>query len=69
MSRRRVTDAPNSLQGSALIKSGESAYTGGRWGDYFGICQDGGNSAVVWMYGDYTGASNTWGTWVAAARF
>jgi hypothetical protein len=68
-SGRRVSDAPNSLQGSALIKSGESAYTGGRWGDYFGICRDGADAAVVWMYGDYAGASNTWGTWVAAARF
>ncbi len=68
-SGRRVTDPPNALQGSALIKSGESAYTGGRWGDYFGICRDAADAAVVWMYGEYAGASNTWGTWVAAARF
>jgi hypothetical protein len=66
---RKVTDAANTLQGSAPIKSGESGYTGGRWGDYFGICRDGGDAAVVWMYGEYAGASNTWGTWVAATRF
>jgi hypothetical protein len=68
-SGRRVGDPPNTLQGSALVKSGESAYTGGRWGDYFAICRDGGNSSIVWMYGEYAAASNTWGTWTAATRF
>src|SRR5262249_9449834 len=63
---RRVGDPPNTLQGSALIQAGLAAYTGGRWGDYFGICRDGGSASTVWMYGEYTGNANTWRTRVAA---
>jgi hypothetical protein len=66
---RKVGDAPNTLEGSALVKAGQSAYTGGRWGDYSGICRDGGDSSVVWMYGQYAGASNTWATRVCATKF
>lgn len=63
---RRVGDPAGTLQGSALVQAGSSAYTGGRWGDYFGICRDGGNAGVVWMYGEYAAAGNTWGTRVAS---
>jgi hypothetical protein len=66
---RQVGDAPNTLQGSVLLKPGASSYTGGRWGDYFGICRDGGDSRTVWMYGEFADTGNTWGTWVAAARY
>lgn len=66
---RRVTDAANSLKGSALVKAGESAYTGGRWGDYFGHARDGGDSGRVWLYGEFADALNSWGTWVCATRF
>ncbi|MEX2425598.1 MAG: hypothetical protein WD401_02445 [Thermomicrobiaceae bacterium] len=66
---RRVGDTTHVLQNSALIKSGEGAYTSGRWGDYFGICRDGGDSSTVWMYGEYADTGNTWGTWIAATRF
>lgn len=66
---RRVTDAMNTLQGSATVAAGLGSYTGGRWGDYFGICRDGGDSSTVWMYGEYAGTGNTWATQVCAARF
>lgn len=66
---RRATDAANDLQDSALIKAGESAYTGGRWGDYFGHARDGGDANRVWLYGEFADARNSWGTWVCSARF
>jgi hypothetical protein len=66
---RRVSEALNDLQNSSLVKAGESSYTRGRWGDYFGICRDGGDSSTVWMYGEYADSGDTWGTRVCAARF
>lgn len=66
---RNVNDGVGTLQGSALVKAGEASYTGERWGDYFGICRDGGNSRIVWMYGEYADTDNAWGTRVCAARF
>ena len=65
---RRVGDAPGSLQGSMQIKAGESAYNGGRWGDYFGICRDP-DTQRVWTLGEYAGPSGQWGTWVACMRY
>ncbi|MCA1603957.1 MAG: hypothetical protein LC775_00380, partial [Acidobacteria bacterium] len=66
---RLVTDAPNSLQSSALVKAGESAYTGGRWGDYFGHARDGGDASRVWLYGEFADARDSWGTWACSTRF
>jgi len=66
---RLVTDAPNSLQGSALVKAGESAYTGRRWGDYFGHARDGGDAGRVWLYGEFADTRDSWGTWVCSTRF
>jgi hypothetical protein len=66
---RRSTDAPNTLQGSALLKAGQSAYTGGRWGDYFGHARDGGDAGLVWLCGEFADARNAWGTWVGSTRF
>ena len=68
-SGRRVGDAANQLQNSALVKAGESAYTGGRWGDYFGICRDPANTQQVWGYVEYADSGGNWGTWVAAMRY
>lgn len=68
-SGRKVSDPVNTLQGSALVRAGQSAYLGGRWGDYFGICRDGADASVVWMYGQYAGASGTWATRVCATNF
>jgi hypothetical protein len=66
---RKVSDSANDLQGSVLVKSGESSYTGNRWGDYFGICRDGGDSSTVWMYAEYAGTGDTWATRICSARF
>ena len=57
------------LQGSVLVKVGEGSYTRGRWGDYFGIGRDGGDSSTVWMYGQYADTGDAWATRVCAARF
>jgi len=64
---RRVSAPPNQLEGSRLIKSGESSYTGGRWGDYFGICRD--TTGRAWMYGEFADSGGAWGTWIAAAKY
>jgi hypothetical protein len=66
---RRVTDGANSLQGSALVKAGESAYTGKRYGDYHGHGRDGGDGNRVWLYGEFADARDSWGTWVCSTRF
>jgi hypothetical protein len=66
---RRVADPVGQLQGSALVVAGQSAYTGGRWGDYFGIGRDPADRSTVWSYGEYAGNANTWRTRVASTRF
>jgi hypothetical protein len=66
---RRTTDAPNDLQGSAAISTGLSAYTGDRWGDYFGICRDPADRSVVWMYGEHADSGGQWATRVASTQF
>ena len=66
---RRSTDAANALQSSVLVKAGESTYTEGRYGDYFGNARDPVDPGRAWMYGEYADASNKWGTWVVSAKF
>jgi hypothetical protein len=66
---RRTTDPANTLQGSALVSAGVAAYTGGRWGDYFGISRDPADPQQVWFYGQRAGSGNTWATRAGAARF
>ena len=66
---RLVNDAAGQLQGSALVIAGQGAYSGGRWGDYFGIGRDPSDARGVWSYGEYAGSGNTWRTRVAFARF
>jgi hypothetical protein len=66
---RKVGDPAGSLQGSAILKSGASTYPGGRWGDYFTACRDGGNANVAWVFGEYADAGGHWGTWTASLRF
>lgn len=61
---RRQNATPNDLENSRLVKSGESAYSGNRWGDYFGICRDGDDPRQVWCYGEFADARGRWGTWV-----
>jgi len=66
---RKSTAAPNTLEGSALVKAGESAYTGARWGDYFGVSRDPSDTTSVWMSGQYAESGNTWGTWICSAKY
>jgi hypothetical protein len=66
---RRSTAAPGTLEGSTLIKEGESAYAGQRWGDYFGICRDPTDPSCVWMNGEYAESGNTWGTWTCSVKY
>lgn len=66
---RRVTAPANDLENSALIKAGESAYLGARWGDYFGVARDGGDAGRVWVYGEYAESGGQWGTWAASLKY
>jgi hypothetical protein len=66
---RLATDAPGQLQGSALVAAGQAAYSGGRWGDYFGIGRDPSDTRTVWSYGEYAGTGNTWRTRISSTRF
>lgn len=66
---RRVNAPANDLENSGLIKAGESAYLGARWGDYFGVSRDGGDAGRVWVYGEYAESGGQWGTWVASLKF
>jgi hypothetical protein len=66
---RRVSAPLNDLENSVTLKGGESAYNGGRWGDYFGISRDGGDANVVWVYGEYAESGGEWGTWTASVKF
>jgi len=64
-----------SLQGSALLKSGNLCITGGRWGDYFSAAVDPADGSRVWIYGawaaDVLGVSLPWdwGTWIGQVTF
>jgi len=66
---RLAAEPPNSMQPSAIIKAGQSTYPGNRWGDYFGICRDGGDGTRVWGFGEFTDAGGHWGTWVVSMKF
>jgi hypothetical protein len=66
----RLANGPaNSLQGSRLVKAGESSYRGSRWGDYFGTSRDGADPNRVWGYGEFGDNSGTWGTWIHSGKF
>ena len=72
---RHATDPLGTLQASVLLKSGTAHYIGlddggrNRWGDYNGIAADPANSQMIWLYGGYAEAKNTWGTWIASVFF
>ena len=63
---KRRSDA--SIQASALMKAGLTATAQTRWGDYTGIDQDASlftpGSTSAWYVGQWTKATNTFGTWV-----
>ncbi len=57
-----------SIQASALMKAGLTATAQTRWGDYTGIDQDASlftpSSTSAWYVGQWTKATNNFGTWV-----
>ena len=66
---RKVTDALNTMQGSALVKVGSTAHLSGRWGDYFGIARDPAVTTEVWGFAEFAAAAGQWGTWVVKMKF
>ncbi len=64
---RATTDT--TLQGSTLLKSGETNYLNpasgkNRWGDYSGAAVDPADPSKLWFLGEYAASPvNTWGTW------
>jgi hypothetical protein len=72
---RRSVDPLGSLQASALLKAGVANYVRvdgsgrNRWGDYSGISADPVNPRLIWFYGEFAAAVNTWGTWIGSAFF
>lgn len=64
---RATTDT--TLQGSTLLKSGETNYLNpasgkNRWGDYSGAAVDPADPSKLWLFGEYAASpANTWGTW------
>ena len=66
---RLAGDPAGQLQGSAAVIAGQSAYTGGRWGDYFTMGRDPSDARTVWGYGEYAGSGNSWRTRITANRF
>lgn len=62
----------NSLEDVAVIKYGESAAPGGRWGDYSGIVVDPGEGDTYYTIGQYANDDDTttdWETWIGSAEF
>lgn len=65
---RLASDAPNTLQASALLKAGEGTYLSldefgrNRWGDYAGASY--GANGEFWIMHQYASSFNRWGTWI-----
>jgi hypothetical protein len=66
---RKVAAPLNDLEGSALLKVGESAHNSGRYGDYFGIGRDAADPSKIWAVGEYAESSGFWGTFVVSAKY
>lgn len=60
--------ATGSWEGSAALKSGESCYPGGRWGDYAGIGLDGSNQSF-WIAHEYAASAGLWSTWIGNTTY
>ena len=71
VSGKRRSDG--AIQASALAKAGLSATAQTRWGDYTGIDQDASafspGSTTAWYIGQWTKATNTFGTWASKLTF
>jgi hypothetical protein len=68
---RKADDNPNTMEGSALIKAGETVHTSGRWGDYFGAAVDPEHPNCVWIAGEFAKVTlgRDWSTYLASASY
>jgi hypothetical protein len=70
----RLATDPVGLQPSKPLQTGKGNYvvtfTGNRnrWGDYNGIALDPVDNNNIWMFTEYAGATNKWGTWMGELR-
>lgn len=67
---RLGTDPLGTMFGSVLLKTGEVAYDGGRWGDYLGVAIDPSDPTMAWYVGQYSTDNASpyanWGTWIGS---
>lgn len=66
---RRVTHAAGNMDGSTLIKAGESSHLTGRYGDYFGIGRNGTDPTSIVAIGEYAESGGNWGTYVVRSKY
>lgn len=63
---RKRTDPPGATGALTPAKIGSAGYTGGRWGDYFGIQVDPADGLTFWGVGEFVDAANSWKTWITS---
>lgn len=68
---RKFDDNPNTMQGSTLIKAGETVHTSGRWGDYFGAAVDPEHPSCIWIVGEFAKVTlgRDWSTYLASTSY
>lgn len=60
---RKFTDSSGQMGAVTEAKVGNAAFTGGRWGDYFGIQVDPSDGLTFWGVGEYCDGGK-WATWI-----
>lgn len=65
---RKFTDPDGETGALTLAKIGSASYTGGRWGDYFGIQVDPTDGLTFWGIGEYVDSASHWKTWITSWR-
>ena len=64
-----LAETPTTFENAILIASGQTSYSGTRWGDYSGAAQDPLDPADVWLTAEYQANSLSPGDWgTATAR-
>lgn len=64
-----VRGTTTTLEPSVPLIAGSAAYTGTRWGDYFGAAYDGSDNSI-WLVGEYKpSGTGLWGTYVGKTKF
>lgn len=65
---RKRTDAAGTMGALVEARRGTAAYTGGRWGDYFGAQVDPADGLTFWGIGEICESSGSWRTWITSWR-